>query len=508
MKHWKSFVLALLLAFGVGVAQDAEPQHGGTLVIGQDFGPQSLDPAKTQAWASVNVYEVIYDTLLRWSTDMELEPSLAESYEISDDNLAYTFHLRENAVFHNGRPMTAEDVKFSLERVLDPATNSPSAAALAPIESIEVVDDYTLIIRTAEPYAPLLAHLATPNTSAIVPSEAVDQLETHPIGTGPFKFVEHELNERVLLERHDEYWEGDLPYLDQVEFRLLGDESSIMAALRSGRVDMAWMKDPTVAQALAGRSPNLVSAPGQSSRFIDIKFKVDEPPFDDIRVRRAFSLATDRQALVDTILAGAGEVGTMIVQEGFKHPNPSELPYYEHDVERARELLTEAGYPDGIEIDAYKVVAANNLDVQAAELLRNQWLKAGIDVTIAPTEVGQILEDWQGGNYEMVSVGVTWAADPSYWTTLQLHSSTDFAQNQGIDDPEVDRLLDEAAETVDPDERARIYHELQEYLASQVYNIVTYTYPLRWELYGEHVEGYDVMASNARLSLRKTWLNE
>jgi peptide/nickel transport system substrate-binding protein len=508
MKLWKALTLALLLVLSVAMAQDQEPKHGGVLVVGQDFGPQSLDPAKTQAWASVNIFEVIYDTLLRWSVDMELEPSLAESYEVSSDNLTYTFHLRDNAVFHNGRPMTADDVKFSVERVLDPAINSPSAAALAPIESIEVVDDYTVVIKTAGPYAPLLAHLATPNTSAIVPSEAVDQLQTHPIGTGPFRFVVHELNEQVLLERHDKYWEADLPYLDQVEFRLLGDESSIMAALRSGRVDMAWMKDPTVAQALARSSRRLVSAPGQPSRYIDIKFNVKQPPFNDVRVRRAFSLATDRQALVDTILAGAGDVGTMIVQEGFKYPNPTELPYYQRDVERARELLAEAGYPDGITIDAYEVVAANNLDVQAAELLRNQWLEAGIDVTIAPTEVGQILEDWQGGNYQMVSVGVTWSADPSYWTTLQLHSSTNFAQNQGIDDPEIDLLLDTAAATVDPEARAQLYFELQEYLASQVYNIVTYTYPLRWELFGEHVQGYDVMASNARLSLRKTWLDE
>lgn len=505
MKLLRLISFSLLLSLGTALA--AQPNAGGTLIIGQDFGPQSLDPAKTQAWASVNIFENIYDTLLRWGYDMQLEPSLAESWEVSDDTLEYTFYLRDNAVFHNGRPMIAEDVKFSLERVMDPETNSPSAAALAPIESIEVVDDYTVVIRTSEPYAPLLAHLATPNTSAIVPEEAVDDLATNPIGTGPFKFVTHEINQRVLLEKHDAYWQEGLPYLDQVEFRLLGDESSIMAAIRSGRVDMAWMKDPTVAQALASQNQRLVSQPGESSRYIDIKFNIDEPPFDDIRVRQAFSLATDRQALVDTILAGAGSVGTMIVQEGYRHPDPMSLPYYERDVEQARELLAEAGYPNGIQIDAYKVVAANSLDVQAAELLRNQWLEAGIDVTIRPMEVGQILEDWQSGNYKMVSVGVTWAADPSYWPTLQMHSSANFAQNQGINDPRIDQLLDEAAATVDTEERIELYHEFQEYAAEQVYNIVTYTYPLRWELHWDYVEDYEVMASNARLALRQTWLD-
>lgn len=506
MKLLKLIGFAVLMTFGAALA--AEPKEGGTLVIGQDFGPQSLDPATTQAWASDNIFEHVYDTLLRWGYDMELEPSLAESWELSDDNLEYTFHLRDNAVFHNGRPMTGEDVKFSLDRIIDPETNSPSAAALAPIESIEVVDDYTVVIRTAEPYAPLLAHLATVRTSAIVPQEEVGSLATHPIGTGPFKFVEHRLNQRVLLEKHAEYWEEGLPYLDQVEFRLLGDQSSMMAALRSGRVDMTWLKDPILAQTLAQQNPGLVSAPGESSRFIDIKFNINEPPFDDIRVRQAFSLATDRQALVNTILAGAGSVGTMIVQQGYRHPEPSTLPYYQRDVERARELLAQAGYPNGISIDAYKVVAANDLDVQAAELLRNQWLEAGIDVTIQPMEVGQILEDWQGGNYKMASVGVVWTADPSYYPTLQMHSTASFAENQGINDPKIDQLLDAAATTLDTDERIKLYHEFQEYAAEKVYNIVTYTYPLRWELYWDYVKGYEVMASNSRLSLRQTWLDK
>ncbi len=303
-----------------------------------------------------------------------------------------------------------------------------------------------------------------------------------------------------------------MPYLDAVEFKLLGDEASKESALRSKSVDMAWFRDPRQAGSLAESVDGLYSAPGIPSRYIAIRLNACEAPFDDVRVRRALSLAADREALIEAVIPSrfGGAVSNVIAPSSgfFWAGDATELPYYKHDVEQAKELLAEAGYPDGLTIDDYKVVAANQLDVDAAQVLKQQWAEAGINVDIVPMEVGQILEDFTQGNGAMVQVGGVWSPDPDVDLYQTTHSSTPQAEAYCLNDPELDDLLERGRTTTDLAERTQIYQELQERMADQGYRFVLYGYPLRWEMWWDYVENYNNRPSNSRWELRTTWLDK
>lgn len=488
---------------------EGEAKRGGILLIGQDFGPQEMDPTISGAWASTNVQELIFTGLLRWSADMELEPDLATDWEISDDGLTYTFNLREGVTFHNGKEFSSEDVKYTFERILNPDTASPRLSIYQDIESIEATSDTSVVFNLAQPIAPLLRNMATIPNGAIVPSNATDdELNDQAPGTGPFRLVEHLLDQEVILEAFEDYYEEGLPYLDGVTFKLLADDTSISAALRSETVHMAWLKDPKVAENVSQSTEGLQSVPGVSSRYLPIHFDLENPPFNDVNVRRAMSLALDRQAIVDAVLGGFGSVGTFLPpsQLAGYEGDGSDLPYYTQDVEEAQRLLQEAGY-DQLDIPEHKVVAANQLDVQCAQVMAQQWAAANINVTINPMEVGAILEDWRNGNYQMAVVGGVWRPDPSN-EVANFHSESSFGQGMGINDPDLDALIEQGLSESDPEARVEIYQQIQQHILEQVYVIVPYTYPLRWELLWEYVKGYDVMASNARISVRKTWLDQ
>jgi peptide/nickel transport system substrate-binding protein len=483
------------------------PRQGGTLYIGQDFGPQSLDPHKNLAWASINIYESIYNGLVKWNeNETEVIPDLATAWEISDDGLVYTFTIRQGVKFHNGREMTAEDVKFSLDRLRDPDV-SVYASEYTAVESVDVLDAETVQVTLSRPFGTFLIFLT--DRYSIVPEEAVAELETNPVGTGPFMFDEYVLDQHVRLVRNPDYYEEGLPLLDAVEFKILGDEASKEAALRSKSVDMAWFRDPRQAEAIANSVPDLDSAPGIPSRYIDIRLNLCEEPFNDVNVRRAFSLAMNRQSLIDTVIPsqyGSSISGVLEPSSPFFWQD-GELPYYGHNIDEAKSLLAEAGYPDGITIDAYKVVAANQLDVDAAQVLKEQWAAAGINVNIQPMEVGQIIADWRAGAGQMIQVGITWVPDPDARLYGTFHSSSPIAQAYCWEDAELDELLDRGRTTTDRDERMQIYETIQERIADQAYVLVLYGYPLRWEAWWNHVQGYYNVPSNSRWAVRYTWLD-
>lgn len=490
-------------------AAPAAPRRGGTFYIGQDFGPQHFDPHKSTAWANTNITESIYDGLVQWNeTETELLPSLATGWTISRDGLEYTFNIRQGGRFHNGRPMTAQDVKFSLDRMRDPKSGSVLAGNFDLITSVDVVNPRAVKVTLSKPQATFLNFLT--EVYPIVPQEAVTELATKPVGTGPFMLDQYVLNQHVRLVRNPNYWDRGKPYLDTVEFKILGDEASKESALRSKSVDMAWFRDPRQADALAKAVPGMVSTPGIPSRWIGIRLNQCQKPFDDARVRRALSLATDRKSLIETVIPSryGGAVGTVIAPSDrfYVKGDPMDLPHYRSDVNKAKQLLAEAGYPDGVSIDAYKVVAANQLDVDGAQVLREQWAKANIKVNIVPMEVGQIIRDWREGNGRMVQVGGVWSSDPDANLYNWFRSSTDQAKAYCIRDSVLDKLLEDGRTSTDLARRTEIYQQVQRRIADRAHILVLYGYPLRWEMWWDYVKGYKNRPSNTRFSLRHTSL--
>lgn len=479
---------------------------GGTLRIGADADPIGMDPTKLTAFSSYDFTALIYTGLLRWNAEMEIEPDLALSYESPDDT-TYIFTLRQGVKFHNGQDFTAEDVKFTFDRIIDPEFGSPRRVQFADLREVTVIDPYTVRFDLNQPSAPFLAYLASNPNGSIIPRGA-EGLDDAPIGTGPFKYEAYQPNIEFSLTANEDYYEEGLPYLERVVFRFYRDQATLLSALRSRAIDMTWVKDPRVATPVVRAAPDLVSAPGQTTRTFPVWMNLKAAPFDDVRVRRALSLATDRTACVQTVLAGAGKVGAMIPESHVGGwDGTGDMPYYAHDADAARALLAEAGHPDGIDLGEYIVVAANPLDVACAQIMQQQWAAAGITVRINPMETAPLLAMWREGTFPtLLSVALAWNPDADAILSF-LNSEGDFGRALGMDDTDLDAMLNAARAELDLEARAALHMDIQRHIADNAYVLQIYQYPLRWELWWNSVQGYVPLSANIRSFVRTSWLS-
>nr|WP_255616343.1 ABC transporter substrate-binding protein [Microvirga puerhi] len=500
---------SILLACPPGLAMAAgaagASKAGGTLRIGADADPIGLDPTIVTAFSSNDFTALLYSGLLRWNAKMEVEPDLALSYDMPDEK-TYVFKLRQGVKFHNGKDFTAEDVKYTFDRILDPATASRLRTQYASIDSVTIVDPFTVRFALKNRDAAFLSYLASNPDGAIVPKE-VEELVTKPVGTGPFVFESYQPNQQFTLARNPHYFEDGLPNLEKVVFKFYKDQATLSSALRSKTIDMTWLKDPKVAALMARASKDFISAPGQTSRTFPVWLNMKAPPLNDVRVRRALSLATDRQACLQTVLGGSGKVGAMIPESQVGgYDGVGEMPYYKPDPAAAKALLAEAGFPDGIDLGDYIVVAANPLDVACAQILQQQWQAAGIKVKIVPMETAPLLNQWSSGTWAtLLSVALSWTPDSD--AILQyLNSQSKFGKAMGITDEGLDRMMTEARAETDNTKRAAKNLAIQKHIADQAYVLQVYQYPLRWEIWWNYVEGYVPLAANIRSFVRNTSL--
>jgi peptide/nickel transport system substrate-binding protein len=284
--------LAALMAFAApaGFAQSAQK----VLTIGVDQEAVGLDPHIVTAFSSFRRIDLLYNRLVRLDDNLAIVPDLAESWDIPN-NLTYVFHLRHGVKFHNGREMKADDVKYSLERVLDPKTASPGRSFISSIKSIDVADSYTVRISLTSPLASLLDGL-TSNNCSIVPREAVEQngnLQKVAVGTGPFMLKEWVPDNSMTLVRNPDYFEKGAPLLDTIIFRVIPEQASLLAGVKSGELDMATINEGSIIMQAKGEQGLVVmQKPGINVRTFG--FNTTRKPFDDVRVREAVALALDR----------------------------------------------------------------------------------------------------------------------------------------------------------------------------------------------------------------------
>ncbi len=487
-------------------AQPVTPKRGGTLVIGADADPIGLDPTTLTAYASYDFTALLYSGLLRWNADMKVETDLATGY-LTPDETTYIFRLRQGVKFHNGQAFTADDVKYTFDRILDPATASPSATLFSGIKAVTVIDPFTVKFELKAPSATFLSYLATNPNGVIVPKGVAD-LKTKPVGTGPFVFESYEPNQQFTLKANPSYYEDKQPYLSTVVFKFFKDQASISSALRSRAIDMTWFKDPKVSAQIVKSSPDLVSAPGKTSRTFPVWMNMKSKPFSDVKVRRALSLATDRKACLQTVLGGSGKVGAMVPESqvgGYDGVGP--MPYYKTDVAAAKKLLAEAGYANGIDLGDYIVVAANALDVQCAQVLQQQWAAAGIKVNLKPMETAPLIGLWLKGDYSLMSIALSWSPDPDAIVSRLLSSGSQ-GKGMGMADTQLDKMIEDARAILDNTKRAAAYQQIQKHIADQAYILQIYQYPLRWEAWRKVVKGYVPLAANIRTFVRTTWMDK
>lgn len=505
------YVLAsLLLSTTLAVADDKCPVRGGEFVLPFLVEPGDLTPGKRAQFPPSQIYDQIYDTLLTLDST-GIKPGLATSYEVAADNLSITFKLREGVMFHHGREFEAKDAVFTLERLLDPAFGSPWANQLGSIDKVEAVDKYTMKISLKEPFAPILSILATAWYTAVVPYDFAPQnnLNEKASGTGPFTLVEYVPNDHVTLKANPNYWDAGYPCLDGIRYNIMPDLQAQISAFRQGNADMVALNDPKFIPVLKDHPGSTLIEPAGSVNESGLGINTAEGPTADIRVRRALSLATDRQAVIDTVLFGYGEIGTKIscgkVPYGWCAGKDEPLPYHTYDPAEAKRLLAEAGYPDGLELTMQVSLA---LDVQTAEILAEQWKEVGIDLKIEQiADFNQQLDNYINVRHQLSIVSLVWQPDP-HADVYQIYYSTSKINLGKFADPELDALLDAGKTELDVEKRIKIYKDVQRLVADKVYMLYPFTKPIYWQYVKDYVKGYEPTSNGSFSPLRKVWLEK
>lgn len=479
-----------------------EPKRGGTLTAAIGADPQGFDPHLTSAYSSFEVLENVFNTLVTVDANLNIAPSLAESWAVSDDSLSWTFTLHQGVLFHNGREMTAADVKYSYERIMDPDVGSGAAWRLATVDSIEAVDDYTVRINLKEPYPGLLAKLGGYKGMAIVPQEAVEagDFDRNPVGTGPFKFVSYTPGDSVVLEAFADYWEEGLPYLDQLVFKPIPDDTVRLTNLQTGEVDWSDSLPPEQVTLLADAGDFVVDLTSGTDYWY-IGINLNREPFDNPLVRQALNYAINRAdvaaaALWDTAVPSQNPLPA----DSFWY---NDYQPYEYNPERAKELLAEAGYPDGFKTELMPTSEYEET-VRTAQVLQAQFAAVGIEAEIRTLEWGTWLEEEGAGNFDMYILGWIGNIDPDDYFYAQQHTGQVF-NFTGYSNPKVDDLLDQGRVEADVTQRKAIYDQVQQIVIDDSPYIYLYI-PANVDAYQSYVKGYQTRPDSA-LVFKTTWLD-
>lgn len=427
--------------------------------IGLNDDPDTIDPALSQAFVTRIVLTTFCDKLFDIDEKLNLVPRLAESYEWSQDGLALTFKLRPDVVFHDGEPLDADAVKFNIERnkTIEGTFRRPE---LGPIESVDVVDPLTVRLNLSAPSAPMVSVFAD-RSGMMVSPKAAEKLGTDfgsaPVCAGPFKFVSRVPQGQIVFEKFEDYWDVANVHIDRVEMTAVNDPTVRLSNLQSGQFDLIERLSPTdVQQVEADPALNLISAADLGYGYV--QFNVGNGPrsekMKDQRVREAIDLAIDREALVQVAFDGAYVGGDQVIPPAsFYHDETR--PLQKRDVERARELLAEAGQ----ENFTFEMMVRPDRDFQVpAQVMQAMLSEAGITMIINTTENVTQLEASRQGNYESYMSFWSGRVDPD-GNTFMFYTCTAGTNRMGYCKPEVEELLTKARQTLEPEARKAIYKQ-------------------------------------------------
>ena len=451
--------------------QDVEGNHGyeerkaaNEIVVGiaQDL-EDSLDPHISASAGSREVLFNIYEGLVKPNSDGELICAVAQDYQISPDGRTYTFQLRPGVRFHNGQEVTAADVVYSIERCADASGGAPLVAAFSVIQEVKAVDESTVTITIAQPDLDFISYL----TTAIVP-EGYDQLATAPMGTGPFRYVSRSPQENIIIEKFDDYW-GEGAKLDKVTYKIYEDSNALLMALKGGSIDLCAHLTDAQASQLDDQQFQILEGTMNLVQAVYLNNKAE--PFDDMAVRQALCYAIDRQAIMDFVAGGRGTpVGSSMYPAFTKYFMPELADYYTYDPAKAKELLAEAGYPNGFDMTI--MVASNNKPhVDTAEVVAQQLRAVGVNVTIQQVEWQTWYDEaYKGRNYQATIIGVD-ASNLTARAMLERFVSTDSSNFINYNNPEYDQLFQQAITTTDPEEQTALYKQMQTLLTETAANL-------------------------------------
>lgn len=442
-----------------------EPVKGGEITVGiaQDLD-DSLDPHQTVAAGTREVLFNIFEGLVKPNSDGEMIPAVAEKYTLSEDGITYTFTLREGVKFHNGQTVTAEDVVYSINRcaAVPEGQEKPLVAAFSAVKSVEALDEKTVAVTIAQRDLEFISYM----TAAIIPADYENQ-DTAPVGTGPFRFVSRTPQQDFVMERFEDYW-GAPAWLDKVTYKICENADALVMNLNGGSIDLCAHLTSAQASQL---NQNFQVLEGTMNLVQAIYLNNQAKPFDNQLVRQALCYAIDRQGIMDMVADGHGTaVGSSIYPAFTKYFLPELVDKYPHDVAKAKELLAQAGYPDGFDMT---ISVPNNYQphMDTAEVVAEQLREAGINVTIQPVEWSTWLDTiYNGRQFQATVVGVD-AANMTARAMLERFTS-DYGKNFiNYNNPAYDALFQQAINAQDEATQTDLYKQMETMLADTAANV-------------------------------------
>lgn len=425
----------------------------GRVVVSVPQDPDYLDPHRASASGTYEMMFNVFEGLLKPASTGNVVPAVAESYDISEDGLTYTFKLRDGVKFHNGEPVTMADVLYSLNRLKGNGEEKALSSDFEKfVESIEAKDDKTVVIKLNTLNTDFLVKFI----AAIIP-ENNDDHNLNPIGTGPFQFVKYQPGQKVVLKKFKDYWNPELPKLDEVEFRIITEDQSALMSFMAGEVQMLPRADAIQAEILTDRY-NLISAEQNMVQLMTMN--IGRKPFDDIRVRQAINYAVDKDEIIEIVANGYGtKLGSNMSPIMHKYYQEGLEDYYATNIEKAKELLKEAGYPNGFKT-TITVPSNYQFHVDTAQVIAEQLKKAGIEAKIELVEWGVWLDNvYSGREYDMTIIGLT--GKLSAYDIFKRYLS-DYPRNFfNYINPEFDALISSAIKETDVEKKANMFKQAQ-----------------------------------------------
>lgn len=437
----------------------------------------TLDPMLTTDEYSKPVESLIYDSLVKLGPKGDLVPDLATKWDVSSDGLTYTFDLRQNVKFHDGSTMTSQDVIYSFQRIMSKSLASPWASFFQDVQSIKAPDPNTVVVKLSKPDGPFLTVIASflgiMNPTFVKANNG--NLKRVEDGTGPYKLSDWQPNNSITLVKNKDYFIPNHPYLDSIVFQIIPQDSSRIAALQSGQIQFATFIDPSYyAQVNAlGTSGTLDVQKYLDSNYHLLGFNTKRKPFNDPKVRLAISYAINRNQILSGPGFGQGMVTGILTPALSKWALPtSDYPSYTQNIAKAKELLKEAGYPNGF---TFSIMAPTSfkLDLNSAVMIQSQLKQIGVTAKVVPTEWGTYVQNWVKHDFDSFTGSNGDWTDPDLAMYAALHTggSTNAFQ---FSNPQVDTLLEQGRAGVTFDQRYQTYSQLQKLLIQQSPMIYTF----------------------------------
>jgi peptide/nickel transport system substrate-binding protein len=488
--------------------EEGAPKRGGTFTLARNEEPQTFDPFQALDVGSISPIFNIFDQLVTITEDgQDVEPSLAESWEASPDQLTYTFRLRPGVRFSDGTPMTVDDVVFSLNRTRDPDA-SGLAFLFRAVSAIEAADDSSITITLSENFAPLLGNLAI-FASSIVPKATFEAdpegFAQKPVGTGPFALGEFVPGERTRLVRNENYWQDGKPYVDEVVLPFTPDANTRVLNLQGGQVDGAVEIPYAQVEELNQTDDTEV--------LIEPRFQIelvylnnDKEPLNDKRVRQALNYATDKEGIIQSVLFGNAEVANHMMPK-MKYWR-EDVPPYAFDLEKARQLLAASPVADGFTLPLI-AESGNTVNQQVAQIMKESFAQIGVTVEIESLDPGTAFSRFSSFDYQAyLGFILSDSPDPDELAAIQFDydspgGTKSFFTNYR--DPQASRLVADGARGTSDEERAAAYGQLQELVMEGAPNIALYFTPARNGV-RSHVKGFHGLQTGW-WRLQEVWLD-